>query len=115
MDLTPSPKSDRPTTRIFEPISPPPATGSIPPVDDRDDARQAMSHYPADCQPNSVESLGGGGGFSGARLWRIAAPRGRLCLRRWPPEHPSAERLELIQRVLWHVAGQGFRLVPAPI
>ena len=32
--------------------------------------------------------------MSGAQFWRIAAPaRHALILRRWPPEHPSPERL----------------------
>ena len=73
-----------------------------------------LAAYPDDCRPQVLEDLGGGGGFSGARLWRVHARRGMLCLRRWPPEHPGTERLEFIQAVLWHVTQEGFRLVPLP-
>jgi homoserine kinase type II len=73
-----------------------------------------LAVYPDDCQPISVRSLGSCGGFSGARFWRVEAPCGSLCLRRWPPEHPSAETLEFIQAVLWHVASEGFDLSPLP-
>lgn len=74
--------------------------------------REVLKAYPADCQPETVESLGSAGGFSGARFWRIHAQRGLLCLRRWPSEHPTVERLEFIQAVLWHVDQQGFDLAP---
>ena len=73
-----------------------------------------LAVYPDDCQPISVRSLGSAGGFSGARFWRVEAPCGSLCLRRWPPEHPSPETLEFIQAVLWHVAHEGFDLSPLP-
>ncbi len=73
-----------------------------------------LAVYPDDCQPISVCSLGSAGGFSGARFWRVEAPCGSLCLRRWPAEHPSPETLEFIQAVLWHVAREGFDLSPLP-
>jgi homoserine kinase type II len=71
--------------------------------------------YATDCRPNTVEALGGAGGFSGAQIWRVTAPRGQLCLRRWPPEHPSQGRLQWIHRVLGHVSSRGFELLPLPI
>jgi Ser/Thr protein kinase RdoA (MazF antagonist) len=74
--------------------------------------REVLKAYPPECQPEKVESLGTAGGFSGARFWRLHAPRGLLCLRRWPSEHPTVERLEFIQAVLWHVDQQGFDLAP---
>lgn len=55
------------------------------------------------------------GGFSGAELWHLHAPRGPLCLRRWPAGHPSHERLEFIQAVLWHVDQEGFHRIPVPL
>ena len=73
-----------------------------------------LAVYPDDCQPIAVRSLGSAGGFSGARFWRVEAPCGSLCLRRWPAEHPSPETLEFIQAVLWHVAREGFDLSPLP-
>jgi len=74
--------------------------------------REVLKAYPDDCQPSQIEALGTAGGFSGARFWRLHTPRGLLCLRRWPPEHPTVERLEFIQAVLWHVEQQGFDLAP---
>jgi homoserine kinase type II len=74
-----------------------------------------LEHFPADCRALRIEPLGGAGGFSGSYLWRIESPRGRLCLRLWPSEHPSPERLEFIHAVLRHVADHGFRRLPLPI
>jgi len=74
-----------------------------------------LAAYPEDCRSNQIESLGSAGGFSGARFWRVRARAGVLCLRRWPQGHPSAERLEFIQAVLWHVVREGFELVPLPL
>jgi Ser/Thr protein kinase RdoA (MazF antagonist) len=71
--------------------------------------------YPDDCQPHDVEPLAAADSFSGAALWRLATPRGTLCLRRWPSEHPTPERLEFIQAVLWHVDQEGFRRIPLPL
>jgi Ser/Thr protein kinase RdoA (MazF antagonist) len=80
-----------------------------------DETGSVLAAYPADCQPSAVEGLGAAGGFSGAEFWRLTAPRGLLCLRRWPPEHPSAARLEWIQSVVAHVCSVGFGLLPTPI
>jgi homoserine kinase type II len=76
---------------------------------------QVLAHYPPDCRPSNVEPLGSAGGYSGARLWRLAAPRGPLCLRRWPPEHPTPERLQYIHAVLRHVGRSGIALLPIPV
>ncbi len=74
-----------------------------------------LAHYGADCQPTQIDRVGPGTGFSGAKIWRLTAPRGRLALRRWPNEHPDSERLRFIHDVLWHVAFGGIDFVPAPI
>jgi Ser/Thr protein kinase RdoA (MazF antagonist) len=74
-----------------------------------------LSLYPADCQPGAVEFLGAAGGFSGAKIWRVTAARGSLCLRRWPPESPDESRLKWLQAVVAHAATRGFRLLPADI
>jgi len=74
-----------------------------------------LEAYPEDCRSDELELLGAAGGFSGARFWRVSSRAGLLCLRRWPREHPSAERLEFIQAVLWHVVREGFELVPLPL
>lgn len=77
--------------------------------------RRVIAAYPAECQPQQVRFLGGAGGFSGAQFWLLDSPLGRLCLRRWPREHPRRERLEFIQAVLWHVHQEGFRRLPLPL
>ncbi|HTU25496.1 MAG TPA: phosphotransferase [Pirellulales bacterium] len=74
-----------------------------------------LARYPAACQPSRVDCLEGAGGFSGARFWRLLTPRGTLCLRRWPPEYPTLERLQFIQAVLWHVDVESFHLAPLPL
>jgi len=79
------------------------------------DYATVLSAYPDDCRPRQVDFLGAAGGFSGARFWRLITPRGTLCLRRWPQEHPSPQRLEFIQAVLWHVSQEGFRRLPLPL
>ena len=43
------------------------------------------------------------------------SPRGPLCLRKWPKEHPSQSRIDFIHRLLEHVVKKGFTLVPVPI
>src|SRR4051794_9918806 len=63
-----------------------------------------------------VQRLENAGGFSGSRLWRITTTDGRnLCLRRWPWEHPSPERLQLIHTVLTHAAAHGIDFIPVPL
>jgi Ser/Thr protein kinase RdoA (MazF antagonist) len=58
-------------------------------------------------QVRSVEPLGNAGGWSGSRLWRIVDERGwEHCLRRWPAEHPTKERLRWIHSVLLWVGPQ---------
>lgn len=71
--------------------------------------------YPEDCQAHQIEALRPADSFSGAALWRLSAPRGELCLRRWPPGYPEPEKLQFIQAVLWHVDQEGFHRVPLPL
>lgn len=70
----------------------------------------AAHFHPAQCL-----SLGSAGGFSGASLWRIHSASGEFCVRRWPSEHPSRERLEFIHTVLRHAAANGLTFIPAPL
>ncbi len=81
---------------------------------DRDIARMVRL-WPDDCQPTAAEAIRSAHSFSGAALWRLATPRGPLCLRRWPAEYPSPDRLQFIQAVLWHVDQEGFSRVPMPL
>ena len=74
-----------------------------------------LSQFPPDCHPEQIQPLGSAGGFSGATFWKIMSRRGPLCLRRWPKEHPSQNRIDFIHRLLQHVVNEGFDLVPLPI
>ena len=79
-----------------------------------DELQQVLVHYGLDARTAGPVPLETGYGFSGAQLWRIATPRGEACLRRWPAEHPTRQRLEFIQAVLWHVDQEGYRQVAVP-
>src|SRR5690606_15182110 len=60
-----------------------------------------LSNYTAFRLGVQANRLGSGGGFSGSTLWRIRTADERdFCLRRWPAEHPSPERLTFIHSVL---------------
>lgn len=80
-----------------------------------DHIEAVLSKFPADCEACNIESLGSAGGFSGAHFWQVMAPRGTLCLRRWPKPHPTTTKLEFIHSLLQHVEKEGFRNVPVPI
>ncbi len=73
-----------------------------------------LAAYPDDCQPEQIQSLGNGGGFSGARLWRLQTRRGELCLRCWP-RGQTTDRLTYVHGVLQAAAARGIATIPAPI
>jgi Ser/Thr protein kinase RdoA (MazF antagonist) len=77
--------------------------------------RRIFSFYRELGTPAACTPLGSGGGFSGARLWRIVAGGGEFCLRRWPAEHPDEGRLQFIHAVLRSVYDQGVREVALPL
>ncbi|MEZ6069824.1 MAG: phosphotransferase [Pirellulales bacterium] len=79
------------------------------------DIAEVLSRYRDDWPSPAVEALGAAGGFSGAEFWRLASRTGPLCLRRWPAEHPTPERLEWIHRVLWHAHVAGVAILPVPL
>jgi homoserine kinase type II len=80
------------------------------------DARVVLSAYAlGGADLPQIEMLAGAGGWSGSLLWRVTAAGGRaFCLRRWPAEHPPAERLSFIHTVLGQVAAR-LPVVAAPI
>lgn len=78
----------------------------------RDDVRQrevlsAFGVMPSAC---TITALGGAGGFSGARLWRIQTAEQTYCLRRWPAEQDTT-RLRFVHGVL-EFAGMQLDFVP---
>jgi homoserine kinase type II len=80
-----------------------------------DEISEILKCYPGECAPAVVEPLGSAGGMSGARFWRLVAPRGTLMLRCWPNEHPTPQRLAFIHSVLRHAAAKGMAILPVPI
>ena len=80
-------------------------------------ATEVLANYSLQMGPiRRLKFLAGAGGWSGSLLWRVEAASGQdYCLRRWPAEHPSAERLELIHSILEHVGSHGFEKLPTPI
>lgn len=74
-----------------------------------------LGRWPADCRPTAVLSLGSAGGFSGGAIWQVVAPRGTLCLRRWPAGGPTPDRLASIHAVLRHTFQAGFSRLPLPV
>ena len=70
------------------------------------DVASVLSCYGLDGAASaSIEALDNAGGWSGSRLWRLKDVSGcELCLRRWPAEHPTVERLRMIHAVLGLVA-----------
>jgi Ser/Thr protein kinase RdoA (MazF antagonist) len=84
-------------------------------VDNPYDLNSVLAAYPADCRATGGEPTPILGGFSGSRIWRLETARGSLCLRCWPAEHPTAERLRWIHWVLRGVVHQGLTFVPLPI
>jgi hypothetical protein len=79
------------------------------------DIQAVLERYPAECRAGSAVPLGPGGGFSGARIWKLSTQCGQLALRRWPAEHPTPERLAWIHAVADHSFANGFRLLAQPI
>jgi len=63
-------------------------------------ARAVVAEYALD-GPVSWTTLGNAGGFSGARLWRGQRHDGtRLCLREWPNQRTTEDRLMTIHRAM---------------
>ncbi len=79
------------------------------------EVRAILASYPDAFRPQNIQPLGNAGGFSGARFWRVEAPAGTFCLKRWPHEHATPERLQFIHAALNHVHRQGTVKVPYPI
>lgn len=79
------------------------------------DFLKVLKAYPNLGRITAVHPLGGAGGFSGARFWRVETSQADFCLRRWPVEYPQEENLAFIHAVLRHVAHAGFAVAAVPI
>jgi hypothetical protein len=73
-----------------------------------------FTRYEARFHPLSpLVFMGGGGGLSGAKLWRFRAAYGELLLRAWPPHGPGREHIEQVHR--WLTSTAELEFVPVPI
>ena len=79
------------------------------------DLDPVLATYPVLGLVTHVHYLGGAGGFSGARFWRVETSGGLFCLRRWPVEYPRVGELEFMHRVLWHARANGFEVAAVPL
>lgn len=79
-----------------------------------DGLMSVLTCFPAVGTILRVEPLANAGGFSGSRLWRVRAASGEYCLRRWPAERPSSERLAFIHAFQRHLSGAGLDFVSNP-
>jgi Ser/Thr protein kinase RdoA (MazF antagonist) len=70
-------------------------------------AADVLRRYPAHCR-EGLHALGNRGGFSGARLWRVAG----FCLRAWPPDDSFPARLDHIHRLMTQARDAGLMFVP---
>ena len=75
-------------------------------------AHNVLGRYPPALREGELLALGNAGGFSGARLWRLQGPLGSLCLRAWPSDGPSPDRLRLIHGLMKRAHDSGLDFVP---
>ena len=85
----------------------------------RSDIWAVLQRYPPELQPQanqpqSCQGLGGAGGFSGAQFWKVLTLAGTGCLRCWPAEHPTPDRLLFIHAVLQHIQASGCAVCAVP-
>lgn len=79
-------------------------------------ARQILRGYSSLCQPRMLNFLDSGGGFSGARLWRVEGTGGIYALRAMPLSTVNVDRLAGLHRLLAHVRDCGLAaLVATPL
>jgi Ser/Thr protein kinase RdoA (MazF antagonist) len=75
-------------------------------------AYAVLRHYPLG-EWVALIPAGNHGGFSGARLWRVASPARLLCLRAWPEPGPPPQRLRAIHALMDEARRVGLEFVPA--
>jgi Ser/Thr protein kinase RdoA (MazF antagonist) len=76
-------------------------------------AREILRRFPQIQASALVEGLGNHGGFSGAQLWRIKGGNGFFCLKAWPPNGQTRERLEWIHGLMLKARARDLHFVPA--
>jgi Ser/Thr protein kinase RdoA (MazF antagonist) len=103
--------SRNPPFQIAQSMSSERSTGSTP----NSVPWQVLAAYPAPYQPQRIIALQSGGGYSGARLWRVVAASGEFCLRAMPAERVNVKRLHGLHRLLAHVRAGGVPQSPMPV
>jgi homoserine kinase type II len=76
---------------------------------------EIVRSYPSNFKPARVEFLESADGMSGAQFWRLETDSATFMLRRWPSEHPTAERLRFIHEVLFHAERRGISFLAVPV
>ena len=77
-------------------------------------ANEVLADYPL-LRPIACQSLGSAGGFSGASLWRITAAGSAFCLKAWPTDSMTLERLGSVHAWMEAARSAGLTFVPAVI
>ena len=77
--------------------------------------RLILARYAVEQQSARIEPLGMAGGLSGAHFWRVSFPERSLVLRRWPAEHPTADRLRWIHAMLRHAYERNITILAVPL
>ncbi|MBV9125090.1 MAG: phosphotransferase [Planctomycetes bacterium] len=75
-------------------------------------AREVLAWFPFLSSGVDLIRLGNAGGFTGARFWRVEGTSLPLCLRAWPSDGPSPERLAGIHRCMYQARISGLDFVP---
>jgi Ser/Thr protein kinase RdoA (MazF antagonist) len=72
-----------------------------------------LSRYPSRFAPTSpIQAIGGGGGLSGAALWRFRSAAGTMLLRARPAGGPGREHIETVHGWLRAGSDLGFLALP---
>lgn len=74
-------------------------------------ATAILARFGLNASACALAPLEGAGGFSGAKLWKVACGERLLCLRRWPANYPDETRLRFIHAVM-EFAGMQVDFVP---
>ncbi len=77
------------------------------------EATQVLAQFPGASGCAKINPQGNLGGFSGARLWRVESDGGNLCLRAWPAQGMTSDRLSGIHYLMAKARNAGLPFVPA--
>jgi Ser/Thr protein kinase RdoA (MazF antagonist) len=68
--------------------------------------------FPILLPPISLQFFGNHGGFSGAKLWHVAALEGNYCLRGWPADKATPKQLNIIHAFMRRAWDDGLTVIP---